>query len=133
MLRDEVVERIIFSFIGDAEAVPLVEILLRARGPAEIPALVVSVVVDAVDLAPLCIGPAHVPDCPHVVDEREGVAELLGQPDAPGSIVAVLAGERVFASAADREPLAPNPLVDFIWRPPPHVLLPPLRRRLPST
>lgn len=128
IVRDKVAEAHAFVSESDIDGVPCIVCLLSARRPPQVPALVSLVVVDAVDLEFAPERVVRVSDGPHVLDEDQGIAELLGQTDTPGSVVSVLPVDRVFAPSADGEPLAPNPLVDFIGRPPPpHVPLTVLR------
>ena len=128
---DEVPEQdaLVFAVV-DAQSDPCVECLLGAGRPPQVPAFISSLIVDPVDFKFLSERLAGVADGAHVVDEGEGVEELLGEPDAPAAVVAVATVERVLAPSPDAEPLAPNPLVDLIGNPPPHAQLPLLRRVL---
>ena len=100
----------------------LVIVLSCSGRPLQVAAFISFVIVDPVNFEFLFECFVNVTDCSHVVDECNGVLELLTEIDSSGAVMAELTVCRLVASAANSKPLASYPLIDFIRHPPPHVL-----------
>ena len=122
VVLDKVSKAHFFIVERDIQGVPRIIHLGSARSPPQVTALVALVIVYPIDFHAEFVGFLDVPDGPHVVNEDDRVVELLGQFDSAATVVSVLPIGRVVTTSADREPLASQPLVDFIRHPPPHVL-----------
>lgn len=100
----------------------LVIVLSCSGRPLQVAAFISFVIVDPVNFEFMFECFVNVTDGSHVVDECDGVLELFAEVDSSGSVVDVLSVCRFITSATNSKPLASYPLVDFIRRPPPHIL-----------